>query len=134
MSGDRLALEPCGCRSDRVTGLITHFCAEHEISQFNVTPAPELRRDRIVCAYRLSPDCIEVIQEGAPGALKTDGCCTHCLPLAVAKAKETGVRIRRQLDELERYVDSLSTRRRTAGGCHRERPTHTRTVDSGRGR
>ena len=33
----------------------------------NVKPAPELRDLRIVCCWRLSPDCKGVLQEGAPG-------------------------------------------------------------------
>ena len=34
---DRLVLEPCGCRSDKVTGVITKFCPAHEPR--NVAPA-----------------------------------------------------------------------------------------------
>lgn len=30
---ERICVEPCGCRSDVVTGLVVAFCVEHEAEE-----------------------------------------------------------------------------------------------------
>ena len=51
---ERILTEPCGCRSDRGTGVLTHYCAEHDPDRVHtfVVVFRDLRRSERPRSYR----------------------------------------------------------------------------------